>query len=258
MIRAMADPRTVLVTGASSGIGRATAELLAASGFRVFGASRRPPPAPLAGVHDAWLQVDVRDAASVDAAVRDLVSAAGALHAVVCCAGYSGFGSVEEATIEQARGQLETNVIGTLTVLRATLPRLRATRGRVVVVGSLAGRAPIPFQAHYSASKAALDALTLALRVEMAWSRATSGRHSTTTWTGVGAPTRGRRTPSGARAASAWFVRRSRRPPGPRSWPRRSTVRSRRAGLASATRSDPTLFSCRWAVVSCPTGSPWA
>jgi NAD(P)-dependent dehydrogenase (short-subunit alcohol dehydrogenase family) len=168
MIRAMADPRTVLVTGASSGIGRATAELLAASGFRVFGASRRPPPAPLAGVHDAWLQVDVRDAASVDAAVRDLVSAAGALHAVVCCAGYSGFGSVEEATIDQARAQLETNVIGTLTVLRATLPRLRATRGRVVVVGSLAGRAPIPFQAHYSASKAALDALTLALRVEMA------------------------------------------------------------------------------------------
>ena len=112
--------------------------------------------------------MDVRDAASVEAAVRDLVSAAGSLHALVCCAGYSVFGSVEEVAIDQARAQLETNVIGTLTTLRAALPHLRASRGRVVVLGSLAGRAPIPFQAHYSASKAALDALTLALRMETA------------------------------------------------------------------------------------------
>ena len=168
MIRPVADARTVLVTGASSGIGRATAELLAARGFRVFGASRRPPRSPLAGVADPWLEMDVRDAASVEAAVRDLVSAAGSLHALVCCAGYSVFGSVEEVAIDRARAQLETNVIGTLTTLRATLPHLRASRGRVVVLGSLAGRAPIPFQAHYSASKAALDALTLALRMETA------------------------------------------------------------------------------------------
>ena len=164
----MGDPRTVLVTGASSGIGRATAELLAARGFRVFGAGRRRPQSPPVGIRDSWLEVDVRDAAAVESAVRAVVSAAGSLHALVCCAGYSAFGSVEEITIDQARAQLETNVIGSLTVLRATLPHLRAARGRVVVVGSLAGRAPIPFQAHYSASKAALDALTLALRMETA------------------------------------------------------------------------------------------
>jgi NAD(P)-dependent dehydrogenase (short-subunit alcohol dehydrogenase family) len=162
------DRRTVLVTGASSGIGRATAELLAARGFRVFGASRRRPEPPVAGVDDPWLEMDVRDAAAVEVAVPAVASAAGRLHALVCCAGYSVFGSVEEVAIDQARAQFETNVIGTLTVLRAALPHLRASRGRVVVVGSLAGRAPIPFQAHYSASKAALDALTLALRMETA------------------------------------------------------------------------------------------
>jgi NAD(P)-dependent dehydrogenase (short-subunit alcohol dehydrogenase family) len=82
--------------------------------------------------------------------------------------GYGVFGTVEDLPIEKARAQLETNVIGTLTVLRAALPHLRRAQGRAVVVGSLAGRAPIPFQSHYSASKAALDAITLALRIEVA------------------------------------------------------------------------------------------
>lgn len=164
----MADPRAVLVTGASSGIGRACAELLAARGFRVFGASRRPPEAAIPGLDDPWLRMDVRDEHAVERGVREVVVAAARLDAVVCCAGYSVFGSIEELEIAKAREQIETNLVGTLTVLRATLPHLRTTRGRVVVVGSLAGRAPIPFQAHYSATKAALDALTLALRMEVA------------------------------------------------------------------------------------------
>ncbi len=162
----MALSATALVTGASSGIGRATAELLAARGFHVFGASRKDP-GPVAGVRDPWLVMDVRDEAQVRAGVEKAVATTGRLDAVVCAAGYSVFGSVEELTIERARQQVETNLIGTLTVLRATLPHLRASRGRAIVVGSLAGRAPIPFQAHYSATKAALDALTLALRMEV-------------------------------------------------------------------------------------------
>ena len=90
------------------------------------------------------------------------------LDALVCNAGIGIFGSVEEVPIEAAREQFETNVFGTLRVLRAVLPHLReARRGRIVIVGSLAGRAPIPFQAHYSASKAALDALALALHNEL-------------------------------------------------------------------------------------------
>jgi short-subunit dehydrogenase len=78
------------------------------------------------------------------------------------------FGSVEELPLELARDQFETNFFGTLRVLRAVIPGFReARRGRIVIVGSLAGRAPIPFQAHYSASKAALDALALSLYNEL-------------------------------------------------------------------------------------------
>ena len=164
----MREAAAILVTGASSGIGRATAELLAARGLRVFGASRRSPQPTPAGVRDAWITMDVRDEETVRAGVAELVATAGGLDGVVSSAGYGVFGSVEELSMETARQQFETNVFGVLTVLRATLPHLRQRRGRVVIVGSLAGRAPIPFQAHYSATKAALDALTLALRTEVA------------------------------------------------------------------------------------------
>ena len=158
----------VLVTGASSGIGAATASLLAERGFRVYGTSRRAEgrSAP-AGVR--WLGLDVRDEASVRAAVSRVVAEAGHLSAAVCNAGNGIFGSVEETPLELAHEQFETNFFGTLSTLRAVLPAMRERgSGRIVVVGSLAGRAPIPFQAHYSASKAALDALVLALRNELA------------------------------------------------------------------------------------------
>jgi NAD(P)-dependent dehydrogenase (short-subunit alcohol dehydrogenase family) len=160
------DP-AVLVTGASSGIGAATAELLAARGWHVYGTSRRAlarsgPP----GVR--WLAMDVRDDASVREAVACALAEAGGLAGAVCNAGFGIFGSVEEVPIELAREQLETNFFGVLRTLRAVLPSMRErAEGRIVVVGSLAGRAPIPFQAHYSASKAALDALVLALRNEL-------------------------------------------------------------------------------------------
>ena len=157
----------VLVTGASSGIGAATAGLLARRGFQVFGTSRRPPTQPFAERVE-WVEMDVRDDASVCEAVARVQAKSGGLAGLVCNAGNGIFGSVEEVSIERAREQLETNFFGTLRTLRAVLPSLRAAAsGRLVVVGSLAGRAPIPFQAHYSASKAALDALVLALRNEL-------------------------------------------------------------------------------------------
>ena len=138
---------------------------LAERGFDVFGASRRPLE-PGTGLR--WIAMDVRSDASVERGVREAQAIAGRLDALVCCAGYGIFGSIEETPIETARQQFETNVFGVLRVLRAVVPGMReARRGRIAVVGSLAGRAPIPFQAHYSASKAALDALTLALRAEL-------------------------------------------------------------------------------------------
>jgi NAD(P)-dependent dehydrogenase (short-subunit alcohol dehydrogenase family) len=155
----------VLVTGASSGIGAATAEHLAAGGFRVFGTSRKGATAR-AGIE--WLRMDVTDDDSVASGVREVLERAGALDGLVCAAGYGVFGSVEETSLARARAQLDTNVLGVFRLLHAVLPGMRQRgAGRVVVVGSLAGRAPIPFQAHYSASKAALDALTLSLRNEL-------------------------------------------------------------------------------------------
>jgi NAD(P)-dependent dehydrogenase (short-subunit alcohol dehydrogenase family) len=155
----------VIVTGASSGIGAAAARLLAASGFRVYGTSRSAR-AESDGIR--WLALDVRDEASVQRAVARLLDAEGALHGAVCNAGIGIFGSVEETPMERARAQFETNVFGVLHTLRAVLPPMRAAkRGRIAIVGSLAGRAPIPFQAHYSATKGAVDALALALHNEV-------------------------------------------------------------------------------------------
>lgn len=164
--------KSVLVTGASSGIGAATARALASRGWRVFGTSRRGAAGARTAIPGvAWLRLEVRDEASVRACVAEAEAASGpdGLYALVCNAGVGIFGSVEETSLEAARDQLETNVLGVLACLRATLPALRMRRrGRVVLVGSLAGRAPIPFQAHYSASKAAIDALAQALRMEVA------------------------------------------------------------------------------------------
>jgi NAD(P)-dependent dehydrogenase (short-subunit alcohol dehydrogenase family) len=162
--------RTVLITGASSGIGACAASALAAHGWRVFGTRRRPREDADPAIQ--WVEMDVCDEASVEAGVRQVLAAAGRIDAVVCCAGFGIFGSVEDVSLEDARRQLDTNYFGVLRVLRAVLPGMRAARAsghdaRIVLVGSLAGRAPIPFQSHYSSSKAAVDALNMALRNEL-------------------------------------------------------------------------------------------
>ena len=162
--------RSVLITGASSGIGEAAAARLADRDWRVFGTSRRPPAAAHPSVE--WTEMDVCDETSVKHAVARILEKTERIDALVCNAGFGIYGSVEEVDLEAARRQLDTNFFGILRVLRATLGPMReaAAAGadeRVVLVGSLAGRAPIPFQAHYSASKAAVDALALALRNEL-------------------------------------------------------------------------------------------
>ncbi|MCZ6785045.1 MAG: SDR family oxidoreductase [Proteobacteria bacterium] len=158
---------SVLITGASSGIGAATARHLHGRGFRVFGTSRSVASADRdSGVE--WIVMDVCDEDSVRKGVAEVLAATPRLDALVCNAGYGIFGSVEEVTIEHAQQQLDTNFFGVLRTLRAVLPHMRdAGAGRIAIVGSLSGRAPIPFQAHYSASKAAVDNLALALRNEV-------------------------------------------------------------------------------------------
>ena len=159
---------SVLITGASSGIGAVAAKHLLARGFEVFGTSRDPSSlgSDAPAVH--WVAMDVRSEESVIAAFAQIASQVKQLDAMVCNAGYGVYGSVEELSIKDAQAQFDTNFFGTLRTLRAGIPGMReARRGRIVIVSSLAAHAPIPFQAHYSATKGAIDALGLALRNEL-------------------------------------------------------------------------------------------
>lgn len=155
----------VLVTGDSSGLGHATATLLAASGYAVYGASRDQPTGPPAWRH---LTADVTDDASVRAAVAAVVAAEGRLDAVIHFAGVSLAGPVEETSAAEAQRHFDVNYFGTVRVIGAALPVMRRQgRGRLIVIGSIAGLIGLRYLAHYSAAKAALDGLVEALRGEV-------------------------------------------------------------------------------------------
>jgi NAD(P)-dependent dehydrogenase (short-subunit alcohol dehydrogenase family) len=157
--------RTVLISGVSSGIGAATASRLLSRGDTVLGLSRKRPA--LSEVH--WQAADVRDASAVEAAVRAVLQEQPRLDAVICNSGAGILGSVEEVPVKAARDLFDLNYFGVVNVLRATLPRLRAQRsGRVILMASLASQVPLPFQAHYAASKAAVESLGMALSIELA------------------------------------------------------------------------------------------
>lgn len=150
---------SVLITGGTSGIGAAASTALASKGYQVFAASRNEPTTPLGdGIN--WVAMDVCDSESVDKAVTQVLSACGSLDALVCNAGFGIFGSIEEVSMKNANRQFDTNLGGTLRTIKRVLPQMREGRtGRIALVGSIGGRAPIPFQAHYSASKAAVEAI---------------------------------------------------------------------------------------------------
>ena len=167
--------RTILVTGASSGFGRLTAEKLAGSGHKVFAGFRSVDGAKkqvadeLTGKGIKVVQLDVVDQASVDRAVSQLLSdSGGQLDVVVNNAGIASAGVSETFTPEQVRDLFEVNVFGVQRVLRATLPTLRAKHsGLVINVGSILGRVTLPFFGLYGASKMAIEALTDSYRYEL-------------------------------------------------------------------------------------------
>jgi NAD(P)-dependent dehydrogenase (short-subunit alcohol dehydrogenase family) len=170
------SPPTILITGASSGIGRATARRFAARGWRVFASMRRPEAADelRAEARDkGWsLETPVLDVTrpeEVDAAVTSLLAATGGrLDVLVNNAGYYAYGALEDTSPDELRAQLETNVLGAHRVTRAVLPAMRAAgRGRIVFVGSLSGLIVLPMVGPYHASKWALEALAEALRYEV-------------------------------------------------------------------------------------------
>jgi NAD(P)-dependent dehydrogenase (short-subunit alcohol dehydrogenase family) len=154
----------VLVTGASSGIGRACAEYLAACGYQVYGASRRP--VETAAVHS--LAMDVRDDASVRDALAAIVAREGRIDVVVNNAGIAIAGAVEDTSIDEAQEQFDVNFFGVLRVCRGVLPIMREQRaGYIVNIGSIGGLVAIPYQGLYSASKFALEGLSESLRLEV-------------------------------------------------------------------------------------------
>ncbi|NMO89029.1 SDR family NAD(P)-dependent oxidoreductase [Actinomycetospora sp. TBRC 11914] len=168
----MSGPRHVLVAGASSGIGAATVAELLERGHHVTASVRAPADAAaLEARHDgARLRVvrfDVTDTARMGEVVRD-VAAAGPLHAVVANAGIALAAPLAHLPADDLRRVLEVNVVGQVALVQAALPALRRDGGRVVVVGSLAGRLAGPMLGAYAASKAALATTTQVLRAELA------------------------------------------------------------------------------------------
>jgi len=167
--------KTILVTGASSGFGRLTAETLSKSGHKVFAGFRSAEGArkqiadELKAKNIEILKVDVTDQASVDKAIVQLLEKSGnKLDVVVNNAGMASAGLSEAFTAEQARDLFEVNVFGVQRVMRATLPVLRAKRaGLVINVGSILGRVTLPFFGLYGASKYAVEAMTDSYRYEL-------------------------------------------------------------------------------------------
>ncbi|MGE0767822.1 MAG: SDR family oxidoreductase [Hyphomicrobiaceae bacterium] len=159
-----------LVTGSSSGIGKAVADRLARDGWRVYGGSRRGFSANI-GSSSPWtpLFLDVTSDASVTAATQSVIDAEHRLDALIHCAGISVAGSIEDVSLDEAAHQLATNYLGAVRVVRAALPAMRkAGRGRIIAIGSIGGLIGLPFIGHYSASKFALDGMIQALRIEIA------------------------------------------------------------------------------------------
>jgi NAD(P)-dependent dehydrogenase (short-subunit alcohol dehydrogenase family) len=158
--------KVVLITGASTGIGRVCGEHLAGLGMTVYGASRSLAESDGGQFHT--LRMDVTDDASVRDVVQQIQERHGRIDVAINCAGYGIAGAVEETSPQEAMAQFDTNFFGVHRVCRAVLPTMRQQKDGVIInVSSLAGLLAVPFQAFYSASKFAMEGMTEALRMEV-------------------------------------------------------------------------------------------
>ncbi|WP_232701954.1 SDR family oxidoreductase [Halobacterium wangiae] len=160
----------VLTTGCSSGIGRATARRFLAAGWRVWATSRNPADvAELARESCRTAALDVTDAEQVDRVVDAVVERDDRIDCLVNNAGFGQAGAVEEVPVDRLRAQFEVNVFGPVRLVQAVLPHMRAAEsGAIVNVSSLLGRVVYPTSGAYAGSKHALEALSDALRMEVA------------------------------------------------------------------------------------------
>jgi NAD(P)-dependent dehydrogenase (short-subunit alcohol dehydrogenase family) len=164
------DMNTILITGASSGIGEATARHFQARGWNVIATMRRPSGetglGSLENVHLARL--DVTDAASIPAAVDEGIERFGKIDVLLNNAGYGAYGSLEAFTMDRIRRQFETNVIGLLEVTKAVLPHMRQNRsGTIINISSIGGQITFPLGTLYHGTKFAVEGLSEALHYEL-------------------------------------------------------------------------------------------
>ena len=159
--------KIALVTGASSGIGQATAELLAKAGYTVYGTSRRGGDAR--GRSFQMLSLDVTSDESIDAAVQQLMQREGRIDLLVNNAGFGvAPAGAEESTIEQAQSIFDTNFFGIVRMTRAVLPHMRKQgAGRIINIGSVLGLLPMPYGALYAATKHAIEGYSESLDHEL-------------------------------------------------------------------------------------------
>lgn len=163
----MSNSKVVVVTGVSSGIGRATAELFAKRGCQVFGTVRNITKAkPISGV--VLIEMDIRDEASVQQGIQSIIAQAERIDVLVNSAGVTLLGAAEETSIAEAQSLFDTNLFGILRTTKAVLTHMRAQRsGRIVNVSSVLGFLPAPYMALYSASKHAVEGLSETLDHEV-------------------------------------------------------------------------------------------
>jgi short-subunit dehydrogenase len=158
--------QVAIVTGASAGIGAATARALHAAGYRVFGTYRKPPASRVAGVE--YLELDVTKDESVKSLVAQVLDQAGRIDLLVNNAGVGLIAGAEESSLEQAKSLFEVNLFGLIRVTKAVLPIMRRQRaGRIVNISSVMGLIPAPFMALYGASKHAVEGYSESLDHEV-------------------------------------------------------------------------------------------
>lgn len=167
--------KTVIITGASAGIGKATAEYLMKKGFHVYGTSRKvtgninTAEDVQSGGFIRMINMDVTSEDSVKTAVENIMSEEGRIDILISNAGMGIAGSVEDVSLSEAALQFDVNFFGTLRLIKAVLPYMREQGyGKIIAISSVAGVISIPYQAHYSSSKFAVEGLIEALRHEVA------------------------------------------------------------------------------------------
>jgi short-subunit dehydrogenase len=158
--------KVVFITGASSGIGKAIGEFLHHKNYVVYGTSRNP----IAVKNSIFplVQLDVRDANSIQSAIAEVLSKAGRIDVVINNAGVGITGPLEEIPAHEIKNNFETNLFGPIEVMKAVLPQMRQQKhGLIINITSIAGYMGLPYRSVYSSSKGALELITEALRMEV-------------------------------------------------------------------------------------------